>query len=30
VTWAGFLRSQAEGILAADFFTADLLDGSAV
>ena len=30
VTWASFLRSQAEGILAADFFTADLLDGTKV
>jgi putative transposase len=30
VTWADFLRSQAEGILAADFLTADLLDGSTV
>jgi hypothetical protein len=30
VTWADFLRSQAEGILAADFFTADLLDGTKI
>jgi putative transposase len=28
--WAGFLRSQAQGILALDFFTADLLNGSKV
>jgi putative transposase len=28
--WAGFLRSQAEGILALDFFTADLLNGAMV
>jgi transposase len=28
--WAGFLRSQAEGILALDFFTADLLNGMKV
>ena len=28
--WAEFLRSQAQGILALDFFTADLLDGSKV
>jgi hypothetical protein len=27
-TWAQFLRSQAEAILATDFFTADLLDGT--
>jgi putative transposase len=27
-TWALFLRSQAEAILACDFFTADLLDGT--
>ena len=27
-TWSQFLRSQAEAILACDFFTADLLDGS--
>src|SRR5512135_3768561 len=27
-TWAQFLRSQAEAILACDFFTADLLDGT--
>ena len=27
-TWQQFLRSQAEAILACDFFTADLLDGS--
>src|ERR1017187_9711470 len=26
-TWSQFLRSQAEAILACDFFTADLLDG---
>ena len=26
--WAGFLRSQAQGILALDFFTADLLNGT--
>ena len=26
--WAEFLRSQAQGILALDFFTADLLNGS--
>jgi hypothetical protein len=25
--WAQFLRSQAQGILALDFFTADLLNG---
>lgn len=30
ITWASFLRSQAEGIIAADFFTADLLDGTKV
>ncbi|WP_223297440.1 hypothetical protein [Catenulispora acidiphila] len=30
VTWASFLRSQAEGIIAADSFTADLLDGTKV
>jgi putative transposase len=28
--WAEFLRSQAQGILALDFFTADLLNGSTV
>jgi putative transposase len=28
--WSGFLRSQAQGILALDFFTADLLNGSKV
>ncbi len=28
--WAGFLRSQAQGILALDFFTADLLNGASV
>jgi transposase InsO family protein len=28
--WAEFLRSQAQGILALDFFTADLLNGTAV
>src|ERR1700734_3622836 len=27
-TWSQFLRSQAESILACDFFTADLLDGT--
>ena len=27
-TWSQFLRSQAEAILAFDFFTADLLDGT--
>ena len=27
-TWPLFLRSQAEAILACDFFTADLLDGT--
>ncbi len=27
-TWSLFLRSQAEVILACDFFTADLLDGT--
>ncbi|MGH3422344.1 MAG: hypothetical protein ACRDOD_22450, partial [Streptosporangiaceae bacterium] len=27
-TWSQFLRSQAETILACDFFTADLLDGT--
>jgi hypothetical protein len=27
-TWLLFLRSQAEAILACDFFTADLLDGT--
>jgi hypothetical protein len=27
-TWPQFLRSQAEAILASDFFTADLLDGT--
>jgi transposase len=27
-TWRQFLRSQAEAILACDFFTADLLDGT--
>ena len=30
VTWASFLRSQAEGIVACDFFTADLLDGTKI
>jgi hypothetical protein len=28
--WAEFLRSQAQGILALDFFTVDLLNGSTV
>ncbi len=28
--WPGFLRSQAQGILALDFFTADLLNGAKV
>jgi putative transposase len=28
--WLGFLRSQAQGILALDFFTADLLSGAKV
>ena len=28
--WAGFLRSQAQAILALDFFTADLLNGTKV
>ena len=28
--WAEFLRSQAQGILALDFFSADLLNGTAV
>jgi len=27
-TWPQFLRSKAEAILACDFFTADLLDGT--
>ena len=27
-TWSQFLRAQAEAILACDFFTADLLDGT--
>ena len=29
-TWSQFLRSQAEAILACDFFTVDLLDGTCV
>jgi len=29
-SWAQFLRSQAQGILALDFFTADLLNGAKV
>jgi hypothetical protein len=29
-TWSQFLRSQADAILACDFFTADLLDGTQV
>ena len=29
-SWAEFLRSQAHGILALDFFTADLLNGAKV
>ena len=28
LAWSQFLRSQAEAILACDFFTADLLDGT--
>jgi hypothetical protein len=28
LTWPQFLRSQAEAILACDFFTVDLLDGT--
>jgi putative transposase len=28
--WAEFLRSQAQGILALDFFTADLLNGARI
>ena len=28
--WAAFLRSQAQGVLALDFFTADLLNGTKV
>jgi hypothetical protein len=28
--WAEFLRSQVQGILALDFFTADLLNGTKV
>jgi len=28
--WAEFLRSQAQGIVALDFFTADLLNGTTV
>jgi len=27
-TWSQFLRSQTDAILACDFFTADLLDGT--
>ncbi len=27
-TWSAFLRGQAEAILATDFFTVDLLDGT--
>ena len=27
-TWSQFLRSQAEAVLACDFFTVDLLDGT--
>ena len=27
-SWAAFLRSQAEAIIACDFFTVDLLDGT--
>jgi hypothetical protein len=27
-TWSQFLRSQAEAILACDFFSVDLLDGT--
>ena len=27
-TWSQFLRSQADAILACDFFTVDLLDGT--
>ncbi|WP_228562765.1 hypothetical protein [Catenulispora rubra] len=30
MTWASFLRSQTEGIISADFFTADLLDATKV
>ena len=29
-SWAEFLRSQAQGILALDFFAADLLNGTKV
>ena len=28
LTWSQFLRSQAEAILACDFFTVNLLDGT--
>ena len=28
--WAEFLRSQAQGILALDYFTADLLNGTEI
>ncbi|WP_194891405.1 hypothetical protein [Catenulispora pinisilvae] len=30
ITWTSLLRSQAEGIVACDFFTADLLEGTKV
>jgi hypothetical protein len=29
-SWAQFLRSQAEALIAADFFTVDLLNGTRV